>query len=83
MQRYQKGMEEEELIDVICNCCGRSLKKKDKLLLEDVCRVRVQWGYFSKKDGENHSFDICEDCYDKITRNFVIPPHVEQRTEIF
>lgn len=83
MQKHQKDMGKEELAETVCNCCGRRLKKKEKMLLEDVCSVRVQWGYFSKKDGENHFFDICEDCYDRITRNFVIPPYVEQRTEIF
>lgn len=83
MQKYQKSVEEEGQGEVCCNCCGRSLKKKEGLFMEDVCCVSVQWGYFSRKDGENHSFAICEDCYDRITRNFVIPPKVEQRIEIF
>lgn len=82
MQRIQKGMEEGQA-ELICNCCGRSLKKTEQVLLEDVCSVRVQWGYFSRKDGENHSFELCEECYDRITQEFVIPPRVEQRTEIF
>ena len=40
---------------------------------------RVQWGYFSEKDGESHSFDLCEACYDKLTAGFKIPP--EKNTE--
>ncbi|NLL92600.1 MAG: hypothetical protein GX225_00420 [Clostridiales bacterium] len=40
------------------------------------------WGYFSEKDGERHSFDLCEDCYDAMIKNFKIPICIEKRTEL-
>ena len=36
-------------------------------------------GYFSKKDGIRHRFDLCEDCYDKLVQGFVLP--VEETAE--
>ena len=30
-------------------------------------------GYFSGKDGESCSFDLCEECFDEITKGFLIP----------
>ena len=42
--------------------------------------MRVSWGYFSEKDGETHSFDLCEECYDRITGQFAVP--VEKKDEL-
>ena len=30
------------------------------------------WGYFSDKDGEHHSWELCEQCYDRITSQFAV-----------
>ena len=35
-----------------------------------ISHLEKQWGYFSKKDGENHVLDICEACYDKWRSSF-------------
>ena len=35
-------------------------------------------GYFSEKDGERHSFDLCESCYDDLLRTFRIPAEIEE-----
>ena len=43
---------------------------------------KKQWGYFSKRDGEIHSFLLCEDCYDEMVKKFVIPPMVTEATEL-
>ena len=32
-----------------------------------------------KKDGECHSFDLCEPCYDKMTAAFVLKPEIKRR----
>ncbi len=45
--------------------------------MEGVFRVDYEWGYFSEKDGERHSFDLCEACYDKLLRSFQIPVEIE------
>lgn len=44
--------------------------------------VEKEWGYFSdKKDGRIHRMDICESCYEKMVKKFVIPPEEKQVTE--
>lgn len=65
-----------------CNACGKELKMKNDVLLEDAFEAKKQWGYFSRKDMKKHSFVLCEDCYDKWTAQFVIPPDVSEVTEL-
>ena len=45
-------------------------------------RSDVAWDYFSEKDGEVHHFDLCEECYDGVTREFLIEADKEERTEL-
>lgn len=65
-----------------CNACGKELKMKNDVLLEDAFEAKKQWGYFSQKDMKLHSFVLCEECYDKLTEQFVIPPEVTDVTEL-
>lgn len=44
---------------------------------EGVFLTEWEWGYFSSKDGERHSFCLCEKCYDRITETFQVPVQVE------
>ena len=37
---------------------------------------------FSKKDGQIHSFDLCEECYDKMIARFRIPAQKREATEL-
>ena len=39
------------------------------------------WGYFSNKDGERHSFDLCESCYDELLKTFLIPVEIEKQAD--
>lgn len=82
MRKYQRGRD-KKLIEIVCNCCGRSLTLTNGILTEGVCRVETDWGYFSKKDGERHSLDLCEECYDRLIQNFAVPPKIESQVEIF
>ena len=65
MRRY-KLKETEEISGIICNP------------EEEVLSVDHTWGYFSEKDGERHSFDLCESCYDKLLASFKIPADVRE-----
>lgn len=67
---------------IVCNKCGRELSGEPELLREGVCSVRVEWGYFSRKDGETHQFHLCEDCYDALVKSFRIPVRIRERTEL-
>lgn len=66
-----------ELLHVICNKCKKELLVENGILKEGCLEVETAFGYFSKKDGQVHSFDLCEDCYDEMIAGFKIP--VEER----
>lgn len=79
MRRYQE--QTKELKQVVCNCCGRTLNVEQGILKEGACRLETEFGYFSDKDMEIHSFDLCEACYDRIVSGFAVPVEVKERTE--
>ena len=61
----------------ICYCCGRMIGQEDYMHIEKV------GGYFSKgKDGQKHSIDLCEDCYDSWIRDFKKSPDISETTEL-
>lgn len=67
---------------IICNKCGRELKVENGILKEDAFEARKEWGYFSGKDMTMHSFVICEDCYDRMIQDFVVPVSAEIVNEL-
>ncbi len=81
MKKIQK-MQQAKIQALFCNKCGKELVLADGSPREGVCSVEVSWGYFSRKDGETHSFDLCEDCYDAWVRQFALPVAVEEKTEL-
>lgn len=76
MREYRKT-EAKELSKIICNRCGKEIAVKNGFVREGVIGIECEWGYFSEKDGERHSFDLCEACYDEIIRSFQIPVEIE------
>lgn len=81
LQKY-RGSEERKLMQVVCNKCGKSLRVEDGCLKEGCFSATAAFGYFSRKDGSIHRFDLCEDCYDCMTAQFVVPVEEETATEI-
>lgn len=71
-----------ELIAVVCNECGKYLLVENGILKEGCFEADAVFGYFSKKDGQIHSFDLCEECYDKIIESFAIPVKAEEINEL-
>lgn len=81
MRKYEndnKGMFET----LVCNCCGKSIKIENGMAMEGVCHIDIPWGYFSEMDGEDHSIDLCEECYLRWIKNFKVPVTVKERTEM-
>ena len=68
------GKEEETMV---CNVCGNKINDKS-----DFIDIKKEWGYFSNKDTEIHEFKICERCYDRIVKQFEIPPKVTEKSEV-
>ena len=72
MIKYKTVIKREKVIDkVSCNRCGKQII--DTNSSHDFLHIDKHWGYESKKDFEQHTFDLCEDCYDEIIKNFKIP----------
>lgn len=81
MRKYSDD-NQKNLETLVCNCCGKSLKLCNGMATEGVCHIDITWGYFSDMDGENHSLDLCEECYIKWINNFKVPVSVKERTEL-
>lgn len=81
MRRYEKKTE-KELVKAVCNKCGRELKVENGVLKEGCFSAEVAFGYFSRKDGTIHKFDLCEDCYDEMTAQFAVPVESGPNTEL-
>ncbi len=70
------------MVQVTCNGCGKALKLENGYLKEGCFTADAAFGYFSRKDGERHRFDLCEDCYDKMAAGFAIPIEAEEQSEL-
>lgn len=81
MRKYESG-KPEELLEVVCNQCGRKLLVENGYLKEGCFSADNLFGYFSRRDGEKHHFDLCEDCYEKLAAQFAVPVEKENATEL-
>lgn len=79
MRKYTAG---HRLDKIFCNKCGKELKIDREIPMEGVLTVRKEWEYFSEKDGQIDTFDLCETCYDAWTKTFAIPVDTEENTEL-
>ncbi len=74
MKVYRKTTSTERKVQrIFCNRCGRSMKIENGIVREGIFSAEVSFGYFSKKDGIRQEFDLCEECYDRMIRQFKIP----------
>lgn len=78
MRRY-KG---NTIVSAACNCCGKTFVVESGIIKEGIASIRIEWGYFSKKDGEIHDFDLCESCYEKYISGFNHPVRVSPQIEM-
>ena len=72
----------QELVSVICNRCKKELKVENGIVKEGCFHAEAAFGYFSKKDGIKHFFDLCEECYDKMIAGLAIPVEAEEMKEM-
>ncbi len=81
MREYMEN-DKNTVKKIVCNQCGKSLQVEDGIVKEGVFRGMARWGFFSEKDGEIHTFDLCEACYDRMAASFRIPVEKEEQTEL-
>ena len=76
MRQYQLK-KTKEIKKIICNKCGKEISVVNGCAEGGVFSVEHTWGYFSEKDGQRHTFDLCEACYDGMLAAFKIPAEIE------
>ena len=67
---------------IFCNQCGKELQQQEDMVREGYLSADVVFGYFSNKDGLRHRWDLCEHCYDALTRDFRIPVEESEESEL-
>ncbi len=69
MKKYTVSMQAQQTVEqIICNGCGREIP----LERADYFHGEKTWGYFSNQDGRRDSFDLCEDCYQRMVDGFAV-----------
>ena len=80
MRRYNNS--EAGLVSVTCNCCGKEFLVENGILKNECIHITHDFGFFGQRDGETHSFDLCEECYSRIIAKFRIPVEIQERKEL-
>lgn len=80
--RVYVDKDRKELQQVKCNQCGKTLKMKNGMILEGIYEGNQKFGYFSNKDGMQYSFDLCEECFDRLLSGFSIAAAKEELKEL-
>ncbi len=75
-KKIKKEVEEEEVIGITCNKCGKSEKGENIDWMSNIESFNHSFGYGSNKDTETHKFELCDDCYDEFIKTFKISPEV-------
>lgn len=80
MRQYKKNVTEtKEVEKIICNRCKKEIPIVAGVPAQDFLQVEKQWGYFSNKDNRRDSFELCEECYDALIKEFLIPVCAEDQ----
>lgn len=76
MKIYKTIQIDIEVIDkVLCNYCGKNIDISGDKCEEEYFHGEKNWGYFSERDGNKDTFDLCPLCYEKLVNEFKIPPN--------
>ena len=72
MRKYKTvKVEEEELIKVICDFCGKEIDESF-IECEGFGKIQIGFGYPSKIDGAVYTGEICDDCFIKLFKDKLI-----------
>jgi uncharacterized cysteine cluster protein YcgN (CxxCxxCC family) len=58
-------VEKQEVVDVICDCCGKSCMREGMGGGLEYMTMSAHWGFWSNKDLEKWTAQICEACVDE------------------
>lgn len=85
LKKYNKKLKKVEVLHQIkCNMCEKSDIYSEEKEAIDAMRnafidshyhsFDIKFGYGSQYDLETWSFDLCENCLEKVANSFLIPP---------
>jgi hypothetical protein len=80
MRKYENDSG-SKLESAVCNKCGKTMNVERGMIKEGCFFVDTKFGYFSKKDGSRHRFDLCEECFDELLDSLSVPAEIIQDTE--
>lgn len=60
-----KLKEVEEVVNISCNCCGKSCGVPGEPHTMVFMTMQANWGYYSNKDLQSWKAHICEACVDE------------------
>jgi len=84
------SVEEDEVVDVICNRCGESQRRvtpsfvhegethHEYVHFRDTVKVDHGWGYHSGQDQTVIRFHLCEQCVGEVVATFKVPPELSE-----
>ena len=58
MRVYSEN-KETELVQAVCNCCGKNLLVENGFVKEECIHVEHDFGFFGTRDGISQKFDLC------------------------
>jgi hypothetical protein len=61
-------------VDVICDRYGESCRNECNC---EYAAINATWGYGSHKDGEHHTMQLCEKCYDWLLEITKLQPKID------
>jgi len=69
-------IKEKEINSITCNKCKKKFKKKN-IEFSPITEFKFDFGYGSKRDGEEIYFDLCDECVDEFINSFKIKPKIK------
>ena len=74
MIKYKlKTFQQQGIDDILCNKCGKSLKTDCGFIGLTETRIIGQFCSTNLRDGDIHSFSLCEECLEALFSTFIIP----------
>ena len=80
-RRKRGGKKHETSKKNLLQYVRKRISPGNEIVKEGILSVEKCWGYFSEKDGEIHELDLCEECYNKLIKQFKIPVTVKKQKE--
>ena len=73
---FSETIQKEEVISITCNRCGRSEDGEHVSYASDIETWQHHFGYGSSMDTDQIEFELCDNCYKEIIKDFKHKPTI-------